>query len=189
KGPRAMAEKFALDAVGRARMLIEWKDDHVAGGEPLEDGIERSALGHDAEPGASKPPRYHCVEPAWLDGAAHEMNAAAHLGKIGESGNRRHFETAEVTGDNEHALASIERVGERLDVLYPHRRDAARRRHPAKAQELAKQTPEMGIMRLRQSLDLGCRHGGTEDPAQVLENHSPAQGQELIQQLPGERHL
>ena len=160
--PRTMPEKLNLDSIGRTRVLVERKDDHIAGREPLENGVERPTLGHDAEARAPKSSRDQCVQPLRLDGAANKVNAAMHLRKAGEARDRRHLEAAEVPRQNQHTLASIERACKRLDALHLHPRGAARGRHPSKAQELAEQSPQMAVMRLRQALDLDRRHCSTE---------------------------
>src|SRR5437773_7772062 len=41
---RRMTEELDVDAVGAMRVLIEWKDNHVAGFEAIDDPVERAAL-------------------------------------------------------------------------------------------------------------------------------------------------
>ena len=112
-----------------------------------------------------------------------------HCGEIREARDRRHLEVAEVSGQNQDAFASIERACKGLDILQSHRCRTARRRQPAKAQKLPEQAPQVGVVCLRQALDLGRRRRGAEYPAQIVEDHRLAQGQEVIQHLPRERHF
>src|ERR1022692_68439 len=122
EGPPGMSKEFSFDPIGGPRVLVERKNDDVAGGETLEDGIQRPALGQDAEPSAPKAPRHQGIQPSRLDGAADEMKAIAHVRVIAEDCDGRHLEVAEVAGQHQGAFAMVERPIERLDVLQARRR-------------------------------------------------------------------
>src|SRR6202171_2607089 len=99
--PRTIPEKLTLDSIGRTSVLVGRKEDHIAGREPLENGVERSTLGHDAEARAPEPPSHQGVQPAWLDRPAYEVNAAVHLREVAQASDGSDLEVAEVAGQNE----------------------------------------------------------------------------------------
>ena len=70
---------------------------------------------------------------------------------------RRDLPVAEVAGEDQDALALRVRRDEGLDVLDAHQRQLARRRQPAEAEELAGEPPQVGVVRLREPLDLRFR--------------------------------
>src|SRR5450631_2972813 len=112
-----MSEKFTLDPIGRARVLVERKNDDVASGETLENGIQRAALRQYAETSPSKTPRHEGIQPSRLDGATHKMKPIAHMRVIAENRDGRHLEIAEVARQHQGAFALLERPIECLDIL------------------------------------------------------------------------
>ena len=153
-------------------MLIERKDDHVAGGKCRENRVERAALRQHAEPGLVEAARDERVEPFRLDRAAHEMKAPAHFRIVADAGDRRDLPIAEVAGQYEHALALSHRRNKRLDVLDANQRGLARLRQPAELEELTHQAPQVAVMSLRQTDNLVLRNGVAVNPREVFEDHA-----------------
>src|SRR4029079_14416018 len=104
----------------------------------------------------------------------HEMKAPAHFRIVLDSGDRRHFPVAEVTGQHEDALAATKRVDEDVEAVDVHERALALARKPAEAHELGHELPQMRVMRLRQPVDLTGRHCATEHAPQIVDDHLAA---------------
>ncbi|MCJ7720306.1 MAG: hypothetical protein MUO36_02440, partial [Candidatus Hadarchaeum sp.] len=83
-----LSEEIDLDAVGRVRVLVEREHDHVAGGQQVEDPVERAPLADDAEARLVEAARDERIEPGRLDRATDEMEPAAEVRIVGEAGDR-----------------------------------------------------------------------------------------------------
>ena len=153
-----MREEFDLDAVRRRGVLVEREDDDVAGGEEVEDPVERSALADHAEAGLVEPARDERIEPARLERAADEVELAAKRRIFREPGDRRHFPVAEMAGEDQHALALLQGGGEGLVVLDAHQRRLALGRHEAEVEEFAEKLQQVAVVRLRERDDLVLRN-------------------------------
>src|SRR4030095_4769606 len=75
--PRRMSEEVDLDAVRRARVLVERKDNHVAGRQRGEDRIERTALWQHAEARLVEAAGDEGIEPLRLYPATPKIKNAA----------------------------------------------------------------------------------------------------------------
>jgi hypothetical protein len=96
---------------------------------------------------------------------------------VREAGNGRHFPVAEVPGQHEDALATLQGAREHRDIFDLDFGGFLFRAHEAKAQEFDEQAPQMSVMRLRESRDLGVGHARTEYSAQVFDNDPAAKRQ------------
>ena len=92
-------------------------------------------------------------------------------------------------GEHEDALAALERTREHGDVVDLDPRGLLSFAHRAKAQEFGEQAPQMGVMRLREPLDLRVRYAGTEHAAKVVEDDAAAKRKQAKDEPPRQRCL
>src|SRR4029078_8525758 len=107
-------------------------------------------------------PHDQSIEPVGLEGPAHQEESYAHLRESSDARDGRHFPVAEMAGQEQHALALVIRVDERIEVLDANERELALAREPAKAQELAGEAPQVAVVRLREIDDLVLVERGAE---------------------------
>jgi hypothetical protein len=181
-----LAEELDVDAVRPVRVLVEWKDDHVTRFEKPDDPVERAALADDAEAGFVEAARHQVVEPARLDRPAHEMETPVDLRIALNAGNRRNLPVAEMTGEDQHAFATLERAHERVEVFDSDQRALLRARQPAELEKLDTEPPQMRVMRLREPVDLRRRHRGAEHAPQIVEDDAAPDRQNAKQEAAGE---
>ncbi len=168
-------------------MLVEREHDRVAAREPVEHRVERAALGHDAEAGSFETAHDQAVEPVGLERAAHEVEASAHLRKASDARDGRNLPVSEVSRQQEHTLALVIRVDERVQVLDAHQRELALAREPAEAQELAEEAPEVAVMRLREIEHVVVVERRAEDAPQVVEDDPAAEREQVVEHAARER--
>src|SRR5207244_2227335 len=102
-----VAEEIHCDPVLPSSVLIKGIDNDRPTPQQVEDGVQRAPLGQRTKPSPPKSPGDEIIQQARLEGAAHEVKLAAVLRELADAPHGGDFEVAEMTRQNQQALALL----------------------------------------------------------------------------------